>query len=495
MAAQRYRTYLRQRYRVMWGYTGLMCLVSGLLILSPLVLLPFFPREGVLAGSFLWPGLLLSAGGLVLWRALTPPHTVSLTWQEGAVIVVLSWVLSTVVGAIPFILAIDLNFTQAIFEATSGWTTTGLSVVDVAHAPQLILFYRSVLQLAGGAGFAIIMLSALSGPAGAGLSAAEGRSDLLLPHVRQSAQLVLSMYSGYVAAGTAALWLAGMNWFDALNHAFAALSTGGFSTHPESIGYWDSPLLEGVVIVLMILGSLNFVTGYALFRGKLRATARNGEVKQEVFLTLLFTLVILFGVTVQLYPDLQKEVRVAIFETVTNLTTTGFATVDYRPWNGLGWLSLVLLMLIGGGSGSTAGGIKQYRIYALYRGLVWEVRRMFLPANTLTEPDVWQGENRQFLSSQNLSQVSLYIFLHMTFFFIGSGILAAHGYSLKESLFEFASALSTVGTSVGVTAPDAAPGVLWTEIAGMFLGRLEFYTVVVGTLKLAADGWAMLRPE
>jgi len=489
----RYRMYLRQRYRVMWGYTGLMCLVSGLLILSPLLLLPFFPGERALAGGFVWPGLLLSAGGLVLWRTLTPPHTVSLTWQEGSVIVVLSWVLSTLVGAIPFIFAIDLNFTQAIFEATSGWTTTGLSVVDVAHAPQLILFYRSVLQLAGGAGFAIIMLSALSGPAGAGLSAAEGRSDLLLPHVRQSAQLVLSMYTGYVAVGTAALWLAGMNWFDALNHAFAALSTGGFSTHPESIGYWDSPLLEGVVIVLMILGSLNFVTGYALFRGKFRATARNGEVKQQTFLTLFFTAVLLFGVTMQLYPDLQKEARVAIFETVTNLTTTGFATVDYRPWNGLGWLSLILLMLIGGGSGSTAGGIKQYRIYALYRGLVWEVRRMFLPPNTLTEPDVWQGENRQFLSSQNLSQVSLYIFLHITFFFFGSGILAAHGYTLKESLFEFASALSTVGTSVGVTAPDAAPGVLWTEIVGMFLGRLEFYTVVVGALKLASDGRAMLK--
>ncbi|MFQ5422340.1 MAG: TrkH family potassium uptake protein, partial [Anaerolineae bacterium] len=477
----RYRAYLRRRYRLIWGYTGLMCLVVGCVIASPLAFLPFVPQEAPLAGSFLWPALALALPGLAMWRLLTPREPASLSWQEGAVIVVLSWLLATAVGALPFVSAAGLNLTQAIFEATSGWTTTGLSVVDVNRAARLILLYRSLLQLAGGAGFAIIMLSAITGPAGQGLSAAEGRSEQLLPHVRRSAQLVLSMYTGYVVIGTLALWLAGMNGFDAVNHAFAALSTGGFSTHPESIGYWDSPLLEGVVMVLMVFGSLNFMTVFTLFRGKWRVVMRNGEVKQQTVLTAAFALVIFLGVAQGLYPAVPKALRVAVFETVTNITTTGFATVDYRPWNGLGWLALILLMLVGGGSGSTAGGIKQYRLHVLYRGLVWEIRRMFLPPNTLTQPDIWHGESRLFLTPRHINQVSLYVFLHLSVFFAGSSIIAAHSYSLKESLFEFASALSTVGTSVGVTAPNAAAGVLWAEIAGMFLGRLEFFSVVVGS--------------
>jgi trk system potassium uptake protein TrkH len=135
-----------------------------------------------------------------------------------------------------------LNFTQAVFESTSGWTTTGLSVVDVSVAPRLVLLYRSLMQLAGGAGLAVIMLSALAGPAGTGLSAAEGRADQLVPNVRRSAKLVVTIYSGYVIFGGVALNLAGMGWFDALNHAFAAISTGGFSTRAESIGSWGCQL-------------------------------------------------------------------------------------------------------------------------------------------------------------------------------------------------------------------------------------------------------------
>jgi trk system potassium uptake protein TrkH len=194
------------------------------------------------------------------------------------------------------------------------------------------------------------------------------------------------------------------------------------------------------------------------------------------------------------YPTLGKASRVAIFETVTALSTTGFSTVGYGNWNALGWLVLIGLMLVGGGTGSTAGGIKQYRIYALYRGLLWEMKGMLLPKNTITEPDIWQGEQRQFLSDSRLRQTGLFVFLYLITFGLGSGIIAAHGYSLPESLFEFGSALGTVGLSVGVTAATAPLGVLWTEIAGMMLGRLEFFTIFIGLTKIVTDTPAMVVP-
>jgi trk system potassium uptake protein TrkH len=283
------------------------------------------------------------------------------------------------------------------------------------------------------------------------------------------------------------LILSGMGWFDAINHAFAAISTGGFSTRPESIGYWNSPMVEGVTVVLMLLGTMNFVTGYALLHGKFSAVGKNGEIRLQALLIPALVLVVLFGVTSGLYPTLGKQLRVAIFEVVTALSTTGFSTVGYGDWNSLGWLVLIVLMIIGGGAGSTAGGLKQYRVYALYRGLLWEFRRMLLPRGAVTMPDVWVGETRRFLGDREMRQLATFSFLYLGTLTMGTGILASYGYPLKESLFEFASALGTVGLSVGVTSAAAPEGLLWAETFGMIMGRLEFFVVFIGLSRLAAN--------
>jgi len=296
----RYHDYLRQRYRHILGDIGAIWVIIGLLILSPLLALPFYWSESALAPAFLWPGLALILLGLTLRLRLPRDDEFSLTVPEGAVIVVLTWVVAIVVGATPFMLSLGLTFTQAVFEATSGWTTTGLSVIDVEAVSPILLLYRSIIQLAGGAGFAIIMLAALTGPAGMGLSSAEGREEQLEPNVRHSASLVLRLYFAYVVFGVLALRIAGMNWFDAINHAFAALSTGGFSTHAASIGYWDSAPVEIVTIVLMLLGTINFLVAYAVVRGRWSALWRTSEVQFLAFLLAVSIPTLLFGVTLHL---------------------------------------------------------------------------------------------------------------------------------------------------------------------------------------------------
>lgn len=484
--------YLRQRYRTIFSYTGMILALCAGLLVTPLLALIGWPDEAAQAGAFIIPAMLMGGLGLAAWRLLKPKDHVVLSIQEGGVIVLLSWGVVCLFSAWPFRAVTGLSFTEALFESVSGWTTTGLSVVDVTQASHIILLWRSIMQLAGGAGLAVIMLSAITGPRGPALSVAEGREQLV-PHVRQSAKLVMMIYSGYMIVGTAALHLAGMQWFDAVNHAFAALSTGGFSTQVDSIGYWNSVAVEAVTIPMMILGNLSFITAWLMLRGKFRAVGRNGEIRlMAIMIPLCATL--LFLLTAQgLYPTLGKSVRVAIFETVTALTTTGFSTVGHGDWNSFGWVVLIVLMLIGGGTCSTAGGIKQYRIFLLWKSVVWELRRSLLPRTAVTQNPVWEADRKVFVNDARLRQIGAFVFLYLLTFAAGSAILAAHGYGLKESLFEYASALGTVGLSVGVTSPSAPAGVLWAEVFGMLLGRLEFFVIFVSAAKLLRDAGHMLR--
>ena len=481
---------LKTRYRAIVSYTGLVWAMAGLVMFGPLFGLPAAPSEVHLLPWFLLPGTVLSVGGMLLWKVSRPQQSVTLGVRDGGVIVLLSWITVFVFSAVPFMGIQDFTFTQAVFESVSGWTTTGLTVVDESAAPALILLWRSIMQLAGGAGLAIIMVAALVGPTGPGLYAAEGRSQLV-PHVRQSAKLVVVLYAGYALLGVAGYWAAGMTFFDAVNHSFAAVSTGGFSTHPDSIGHWNSALIESVSIPLMLLGNFNFVTVYVLVRGKVKSFIRNGEMR------LLLVLIVacsagLFAATAALYPTFGKGIRVAIFETVTAITTTGFSSTSYNSWDAVPFLVLIVLMVIGGGTCSTAGGIKQHRVYLLLRGLWSRLRAPFLPDNTVTRELIWEGDRKSYITDARLREVGMFVFLYLMVWTVGTLVLAAHGNGLQSSLFEFASAVGTVGLSTGLTSADSPVLVLWTETAGMFLGRLEFFIILVSLGKLAGDAFHVL---
>ncbi|HUT54585.1 MAG TPA: TrkH family potassium uptake protein [bacterium] len=489
----REKQYLKQRYAAILSSVGIILLICAAVMVTPLAAILAYPEEAVKAPAFLFPAGGLGLFGVLLWRLFRPASTVTLSVQEGGVIVLVSWVVVILFSALPFMSVLRLSFSRAVFESVSGWTTTGLSVVDVTRAGPMVLLWRSVMQLAGGAGLAIIMMSAIMGPIGVGISTAEGRSDQLVPHVRQSARLVMIIYSCYAAAGTLAYRIAGMSFFDALNHAFTAVSTGGFSTRPESIGYWNSPAIEAVTLPLMVLGNMSFITAWFLWRGKLRAVARNGEVRLMAVLIPLSVATAFLLTCRAIYPQLGKSFRVSLFETVSALTTTGFSTVSYTNWNSFGVLLLIVLMLIGGGTCSTAGGIKQFRIYLLWKLLLWDIKRYLMPRTAVLERPVWEGNHRVFVDDARVRQAAVFIFLYLLTYAVGVAILCAGGFSLADSLFEFASSVGTVGLSVGVTSAQMPDAALWAETSAMFLGRLEFIVVIISLLKVFGDGLLVMK--
>jgi trk system potassium uptake protein TrkH len=303
----------------------------------------------------------------------------------------------------------------------------------------------------------------------------------------------LIIYSGYVLAGILLYRLLGMGLFDAINHSMAALSTGGFSTKVNSIGEWNSLPLELCTIVLMLLGSMNFATHYLLLRGKFRSVLLNGEVQLLLFIIAFLTPVTAFLGLRELYPNLPHALRIASFQVISAFTTTGFSTVSYSNWNAFSILALVLLMIIGAAMNSTGGGIKLYRIYLLMKSLLWEIRQYFIPRSAISMHYIWRGENKFYVEAFHIREVANYTFLFLGTYFVGVMIFLAKGYPLAESLFEFASALGTVGLSIGITTKDAPSLILWTEIAGMFLGRLEFYVIFFALIKLSKDMKLFLR--
>lgn len=483
----REKEYLKIRYFTILSSVGIVLLLSGAIMLAPLLILILSPNELANALSFCLPAGCLAILGCVLWRLFRQESKTAISVHEGGIIVLISWFVVIIFSALPFTTVLGLPFSRAIFESVSGWTTTGLSVVNISAANPMILLWRSFIQLAGGAGLAIIMMSAIVGPMGIGISSAEGRSDQLVPHVKQSARLVLMIYTIYALTGSFAYWLVGMPLFDAVNHAFTAVSTGGFSTKPESIGYWNSLSVEAVTLPLMLLGNLSFVTAWFLWRGKLHFVFKNGEFRlQSVLIPLSAASLFIFTCLV-LYPHIGKAIRVAVFETVSALTTTGFSTVSYSNWNSFGLILLIILMLIGGGTCSTAGGIKQFRIFILFKLLFWNFKRHLLPQTAVTELSLWDGNKRIFLDDTKFRQVSAFVFLYMAMYGLGVLILCSYGYTLSDSLFEFASAMGTVGLSVGVTSAQMPDGALWAEIFAMFLGRLEFIVVIISLLKIGKD--------
>lgn len=472
---------------LVWSYLGGVTMLVGIITLLPLLVLPAFPEEVIYAKYFIIPGITAILGGYLLRFLLQGKAVGSLEKKQAALIVVGAWLIAIFLGAVPFLLTGDYTLTQALFESTSGWTTTGLSVVDVTTAPRLLLLHRSSMHFFGGVGLVLVMVSVLSDRRGMRLYTAEGHADRLLPNLLHSSRLILTIYAGIILVGFLLYLLFGMPWFDALNHSIAAVATGGFSTQPDSIGHYHSFAIELITILLMVLGSISFLAHLQLLRGKIRLVEQYCEIRFTCFLLLLFVPLLALLLFHTVAPSWGESFRLALFQTVTAFSTTGFQTVPQfaaLPQGAI--LLLTLLMLIGGGTGSTSGGIKQFRVYILLKNFYWSLREKGSHKRVVrVEPIRWPN-GEAFLDEKEKNEILTFVALFVLLFFVGTFVLTCYGHPIGLAMFEFSAALSNSGVSCGIMTATAPAGILWTGIIGMFIGRLEIYVVFLALWRLAA---------
>ncbi|GLK90807.1 TrkH family potassium uptake protein [Pseudomonas turukhanskensis] len=462
---------------------GIFLITLAISMVVPVVTLLIFNRAAEI-NTFLWSSLITFLAGLALVLPGKPEH-VHLRPRDMYMLTVSSWIAVCIFAALPFLLTQHISYTDSFFESMSGITATGSTVLSgLDSISPGILIWRSLLHWLGGIGFigmavAILPLLRIGGMRLFQTESSD-RSEKVMPRSHMVAKYIALAYTGITLLGTVALWLAGMSWFDAINHAMSAISTGGFSTSDQSLAHWPQPAVHWVAVVLMILGSLPFALYVATLRGNRKALIRDEQVRGFIGLLLATWLVMTlwYWATTDLpWYDALRHVAVNV---TSVMTTTGFALGDYSLWGNFSLMIFFYLGFIGGCSGSTAGGIKIFRFQVAYILLRANLHQLIHPRAVI----------KQNYNGHRLDEDVVRSILTFSFFFgiticgIALG-LSLMGLDWITALTGAASTVSGVGPGLGEVIGPAGnfaslpDGAKWLLSFGMLLGRLEIITVLV----------------
>ena len=473
------------------GFSGVQRIVGFLIAASSLMMLPpvlvsLWYHDGTAVVFMACAGILLAAGLLIYYPARNAKRDLRL--RHGFLIVVSAWLAWVLVGALPFVLLTEphLGYIDAVFESMSGLTTTGATIItDIDILPRAVLYYRQQLQWLGGMGIIVLAVAILPmlRVGGMQLYRAETPGPMkdakLTPRITETAKALWLIYFGITVTCVFAYWLAGMQLFDAVGHAFSTVAIGGFSTHNESIAFWDNPTIEAVARVFMAIAGINFALHFSAWR---RASAQPYFLDPElkVYAVLLFSFAVLVSFALFLtgsYDTLATSFRYGFFQVISAMTTTGFTTAPFFEWTGFLPVLLICIAFIGGCAGSTAGGMKVIRVILLYKQSIREVRRLIHPHAVIP---IKVGGQRT--SDTVISAVWGFFFLYIANFAVMTVMLTATGLDAETAYSAVGACITNLGPALGEAGPNYAslndPAKVILSIA-MLLGRLEVYTLLV----------------
>lgn len=474
-------------YGLILRILGSLLLFEALFLLSA-VLISWIYAEGI-ASVFLYSATIsVFIGSLFVFLGRKADTVVGK--REGSVIVTSIWILFSFVGMLPYLFSGSIpSVTNAFFETMSGFTTTGASILnDIESHPHSILYWRSLTQWIGGLGIIVISLALLPifGFSGAQLFSAEATGptkDKIHPKMSETAKRLLAIYVGLTVLEFFLLKLAGMGWFDALNHSFTTMATGGFSTKQASVGHWDSALIQYIIILFMFAAGVNFTLFYFVFKKKWDKIVQNNEFRFYVTTVLVFTFLIAITIipfnSSSTLTHIEENIRIALFMVSSTITTTGYATADYMNMQPVVWIMIVVLMLMGASAGSTAGGIKLIRVLLIVKYAYYEFKRMIHPNAVFPVK-----YNQHLVRDEIITKVLSFVMLYLMIILFGAVVLSFSGMGFMESLSGVITCISDVGPGLGTIGPAYSFAELpqfskWFLSFIMLVGRLEIFTVLL----------------
>ena len=465
---------------------GLVVLIFAFALLLPVAAGLYFGDAAETAYDDAFVVIFLS--GLFMWLG-TRHKKRELQIKDGFLLVALVWAVLPAFATLPFLIYFPhISFTDAYFEAVSGMTTTGSTVLSGLDAlPPSINLWRAELVWVGGMGLIVLAVAILPllGIGGRQMFKAETpgpmKDSQLTPRIAQTAKGLWLVYGGITLACFLAYWAAGMRKFDALVHAFTTMGLGGFSTHDASFGYFNSPAIEIVCVVFMLIAGVNFATHFLAFRARsLMAYGHDSEAHAFWIVTLGSALVIaLYLLWWGVYPDFFTALRFSLFNTVSIATSTGFASTDYNSWPIFAPLVMLLLSCFASSSGSTGGGIKMVRAMLLYKQGLREMTRLIHPNAVL--PVKLQN---QVVPNNIIYAVLAYLFLYIVSLIFMTLLMTASGLDFVTSFTAVTASINNTGPGLNQVGPATTYASLtdfqtWVCTFAMLLGRLELFTFFV----------------
>ena len=487
---------MKLNYKIIFHFLGLLLSFNGSFMLLA-SLMSFFYKDGVTFQIAVAGLIALTLGVLVM--LITRSSSKEMGKREGYIVVTFGWLVMALSGTIPYLLTGSIpNFSNAFFETISGYTTTGSTILnDIEILPKGVLFWRSLTHWIGGMGIIVLAIAILPllGIGGMQLFAAEApgpSADKLHPRITDTAKRLWLIYFGYTAAETILLSLAGMSFFDAINHSMSTLSTGGFSTKNTSLAFWNEhPIIQYIVMMFMFLAGTNFVLSYFAFKGKVQKIFQDEEFNLYFRFILIFTFIA--GVIIYLYTDTnissvahpmvwglaESLFRHALFQVLAIVTTTGFVSADFTLWTPFLLVFFFGIMFLGGSSGSTSGGVKVVRHLLMIKNGFLEFKRTLHPNAILPV-----RYNKKAISEKIVFNVLAFFILYMLSFIIGALGFSMIGLDFESAIGVAASSLGNVGPALGDFGPTAnfysmpTIGKWWCSFL-MLIGRLELFTVLI----------------
>lgn len=407
--------------------------------------------------------------------------------REGYLVVVVGWMLMVCFGMLPYLLSGEIpTVTEAFFETMSGMTTTGASVLnDIEAVPKGILFWRSMTQWIGGMGIIVltVALFPLLGIGGIELFVAEApgpTSDKIHPRIRETAKRLWFIYVGFTGLATAAFWIEGMNFYDAINHGLTTLATGGFSTkNASALHYANTPIIQYTMIFFMAVAGTNYTMLYFLLKGRFKKVWRNDEFRSYLILLVILTVVITSVVWNVSGTGFEQSFRDSLFQIVSLITTTGFVSADYTQWTESLMVLFFILMFVGACAGSTSGGIKIIRHLVFFKNTKLEFKRILYPRAVV--PLKLNGST---VPTRIMTHILVFLLIFLMSFILGSIVMVILGMDFMSAIGAVATSLANVGPGIGTVGPmnnfAAVPDAgKWVLSFLMLLGRLELFTILV----------------
>jgi len=484
-------------HKIIYRFLGLTAVLNGVFMF---IAIPFsmFHKEDAQLG-ILNAGIITIFLGLLLYFFNKPTST-NIQKKEGYLIVTLGWLTLSFTGMLPYLFTGAIpNITDAFFETLSGYSTTGSSILtDIESMPKGILFWRSATHWIGGMGIIVLTIAILPllGIGGMQLFMAEApgpSADKLHPRITDTAKRLWLIYVTLTLAEFFLLKVAGMTWFDAINHAMATVSTGGFSTKNASLSHWNGmPMVQYIVIFFMFVAGTNFVLTYFALKGKVRKVIESEEFRYYFFgvlsIATIIAIIILFFQDETLQTTIahpavlgktESAIRHALFQVISVVTTTGFVTADFTMWSFFATGIFFALFFLGGSAGSTSGGIKVMRHIVMLKNSFLEFKKTLHPNAII--PVRYNGKS---VSQNIVFNILSFFVIYMLIFIISSVILTLLGLDFMSALGAAASSLGNIGPAIGSVSPvdnfsHLSVGAKWFCSFLMLIGRLELFTVLI----------------